>query len=111
MAVRLAKLGPDHPDTLNSQNDLALAYQGACDLERAIPILERTLASRRTSLGSDHPDTLGTQSALSNALRVAGRLERALPMIEQTLAAQIARARPGPSRYNHQREYPREHQS
>jgi hypothetical protein len=37
-------LGPDHPDTLASRNNLAYAYQSAGDVGRAIPIYQETLA-------------------------------------------------------------------
>ncbi|MGW4062822.1 tetratricopeptide repeat protein, partial [Amycolatopsis sp. NPDC004747] len=39
-------LGPDHPDTLLSRSNLAAAYQSVGDLERAIPLLEASVADR-----------------------------------------------------------------
>ena len=58
LAARERVLGPDHPDTLHSRNNLALAYQEAGRLDEAIPLLEQTLAARERVLGPDHPDTL-----------------------------------------------------
>ena len=40
LELRMAELGPDHPDTLNLQNSLALAYWAAGQHDRAIPLLE-----------------------------------------------------------------------
>jgi hypothetical protein len=38
-------LGPDHPDTLTSRNNLAYAYQSAGNLAEAIPLYHDTLAA------------------------------------------------------------------
>jgi len=50
-------LGPDHPGTLGSRNNLALAYEDAGDLGRAIPLYEQALADSTRILGADHPQT------------------------------------------------------
>jgi hypothetical protein len=44
-------LGRDHPDTLNSRNSLAAAYQLAGQPAAAIPLFELTLAARERVLG------------------------------------------------------------
>ena len=54
-------LGPDHPDTLASRNNLAIAYQAAGRLDEAISLHEQTLAARERVLGPDHPDTLNSR--------------------------------------------------
>ena len=54
-------LGPDHPDTLTTRNNLALAYQDAGRLDEAIGLHEQTLAARERVLGADHPDTLHSE--------------------------------------------------
>jgi len=79
-------LGPNHPDTLSSRNNLACAYESAGNLERAIPLFEQTLADRLRVLGPEHPDTLGSRNNLAGAYESAGNLERAIPLHEQTLA-------------------------
>ncbi|MGV1006762.1 MAG: tetratricopeptide repeat protein, partial [Candidatus Nanopelagicales bacterium] len=53
-----AVLGPDHPDTLASRNNLAGAYYAAGDLERAIPLFQANLTDSERILGPNHPDTL-----------------------------------------------------
>ena len=42
-----AKLGPDHPDTLTSMNNLAAGYRDAGKLDLALPLFEETLRSCR----------------------------------------------------------------
>ena len=58
LALRKAKLGPDHPDTLTSMSNLARRYLDAGQFDRALPLFEETLARRKAKLGPDHPDTL-----------------------------------------------------
>ena len=65
-----AKLGPDHPATLASMNNLAQAYQGPGS-RPALPLLEETLEARKAKLGPDHPDTLGSMNNLADG--VSGR--------------------------------------
>ena len=55
LALRKAKLGPDHPDTLDSMNNLASGYQAAGKLDRALPLFEETLALRRPSSAPTTP--------------------------------------------------------
>jgi tetratricopeptide (TPR) repeat protein/pimeloyl-ACP methyl ester carboxylesterase len=79
-------LGPDHPDTLTSRNNLAGAYESAGRLSEAIPLYEQTLAERERVPGPDHPDTLASRNNLAGAYRSVGRLSEAIPLYEQTLA-------------------------
>jgi hypothetical protein len=46
---------PDHPDTLQSQNNLAAAYQEAGRAAEAIALLEQTLADRERSWARTTP--------------------------------------------------------
>jgi len=73
------EFGPDHPDTVIFRSNLARAYAGAGDLDRAIPLFERILADRERLLGPDHPDTLAARNDLAEAYRAAGDLDRAIP--------------------------------
>jgi tetratricopeptide (TPR) repeat protein len=79
-------LGPDHPDTLVSRNNLASAYESAGDLDKAIPLFEETFAACERVFGHNHPDTLASRSNLASAYRSAGDLDRAIPLLEETLA-------------------------
>ena len=65
-------LGPDHPDTLASRNNLAAAYQAAGRAAVAILLFEQALAAFERVLGPDHPDTLRSRNNLADAYRKGG---------------------------------------
>jgi serine/threonine protein kinase len=92
--TRTSQLGPDHPETLQSMNNLAGAYQNAGLIGKALPLLEQTLRLRRDRLGADHPDTLVSMNNLAGAYRAAGQLDKVRPLLEETL--QLRSARLGP---------------
>jgi hypothetical protein len=71
------ELGPDHPDTLTSRNNLALTYGAAGRTDESIRLHEQALAARERVLGSDHPDTLQSRNNLANAYKDEGRTEEA----------------------------------
>ncbi|HEU5159166.1 MAG TPA: tetratricopeptide repeat protein [Streptosporangiaceae bacterium] len=79
-------LGPDHPQTLTTRNNLANAYQDAGRLDDAITLHQRTLTDRERTLGPDHPHTLNTRNNLAGAYQDAGRLDDAIALFEQALA-------------------------
>ncbi len=81
-------LGPGHPGTMASRNNLAADYQDAGQAAEAIPLYERTLADRERVLGPDHPGTLTSRNNLALAYQVAGRVAEAIPLHERTLADQ-----------------------
>ncbi|WP_435008629.1 tetratricopeptide repeat protein [Tundrisphaera lichenicola] len=90
LELRKGVLGPDHPDTLTAQNQLALAYRDDGQWDRAIPLFERTLTAEAATLGPDHPNTLLTQNNLALTYRDDGQWDRAIPLFERTLAARAA---------------------
>ena len=53
----MAKLGPDHPDTLTTLNNLAAAYWSAKQLDKSVPLFEDVLKRQGGKLGRQHPDT------------------------------------------------------
>eukprot|EP00798_Chlamydomonas_sp_ICE-L_P007619 gene7619-777_t len=68
-------LGPEHPDTLESLNNLANCLEAW-----------RTQAVRERTLGPEHPDTLSSLNNVANCLHDLGRSSDALPLNERTLA-------------------------
>jgi tetratricopeptide (TPR) repeat protein len=78
-------LGPDHPNTLTTMNQLGVAYWSAKQLDRSIAVFEDLLRLRKAKLGPDHPDTLRTLANLAVNYRDAGRLEEAIPLFEEAL--------------------------
>jgi eukaryotic-like serine/threonine-protein kinase len=90
-----AKLGPAHPGTLTSMNNLAGAYQAAGKLALALPLKEETLKLTKAKLGPAHPDTLMSMNNLAGAYYSAGKLDLALPLLEETL--KLRKAKLGPA--------------
>ena len=86
LAARERVLGPDHPDTLGSRNNLANAYWAAGRTDEAITSHEQTLAARARVQGPDHPDTLSSRDNLALSYRDAGRTDEAITLHEQALA-------------------------
>lgn len=66
-------LGPDHPDTLISRNNLAYAYETAGRLDQAIPAYEAVLEDCERVLGPDHPRTRVVRGNLRSARDRAAR--------------------------------------
>ncbi len=69
-------LGPDHPSTLTSRNNLAAAKRAAGRAVEAIALHEQALAARERVLGPDHPSTLTSRNNLAAAKRAAGRADQ-----------------------------------
>ena len=82
-------LGPDHPDTLTSRNNLAGAYESAGRLEEAITLYEQVTKDSARVLGEDHPDTVASRNNLAGAYRAVGRLTEAITLYEQILPDRI----------------------
>ena len=80
-------MGPDHPDTLKAQNNLAIAYHASGRTPDAVSLVEQTLAARERLLGADHPSTLASRNNLARFYRAAGRPAEAIPLFETNMAA------------------------
>src|SRR5947209_4890304 len=85
LELRRRVLGPDHPDSVTSMNELANAYRDDGKLDRALPLFEEALKRRTALLGRDHPHTLIVMNNLGNAHWAAGRPDRAMPLHEEAL--------------------------
>ena len=70
LAICEKVLGPEHPDTATSLNNLALLLQDQGDLAGARPLFERALAICEKALGPEHPDTATSLNNL--AILLAG---------------------------------------
>ncbi|MEU4671868.1 FxSxx-COOH system tetratricopeptide repeat protein [Amycolatopsis sp. NPDC023774] len=76
----------DQSTTLGAFTNLANAYLAAGDLDRAIPLIESTLAKTLIEYGSDDRSTQVLRNNLANAYKSAGDLERAIPLLEAAVA-------------------------
>ena len=79
-------LGPHHPDTLASRNNLAGTYRASGRLDKAIALYEQTLEDSIRILGPDHPSTLTSRFNLAGAYRAAGKFDEATPLYEQVFS-------------------------
>jgi tetratricopeptide (TPR) repeat protein len=93
-ALRLAALGPDHPDTLDSMNSLASAYRDSGRHADAIALFEESLRLCKAKLGPDHPNTLTSLNNLAATYLDAGRTTEAFPLLEEGL--RLRKAKLGP---------------
>ncbi len=86
LAISEQVLGPDHPDTARSLNNLGGLLQAQGDYAGARPYYERALAIREQVLGPEHPDTASSLNNLGFLLARLGDYEAALPYYERALA-------------------------
>ncbi len=70
LAIREKALGPDHPDTAQSLNNLAILYKNQGQYEQAEPLYQRALAIREKTLGPDHPETVRVRENYTNLLQM-----------------------------------------
>ncbi len=87
-------LGPDHPATLSSMNNLANAFGDLGRHVDAVKLHEETLALRKAKLGPDHPATLRSMNDLALSYADLGRRADALALRGLTLAVQKAKLGP-----------------
>ncbi len=79
-----SKLGPDHPDTLTTRNNIASWTGEVGDARGALRLFTELLPDRERVLGRDHPHTLTTRNNIAGCTgrvgdaREALRLSRAL---------------------------------
>jgi tetratricopeptide (TPR) repeat protein len=79
-------LGAEHPDTLSSRSNLAVAYWAAGRTAEAVVLYEWVLADCERLLGAEYPDTLTARNNLALAYQDAGRTAEAVVLLEQALA-------------------------
>jgi tetratricopeptide (TPR) repeat protein len=86
LAIYERALGPDHPDTAQSLNNLAMLLGDQGELAAASPLLERAVAISERALGPDHPNTATGLTNLASLLGDQGELAAARPLLERALA-------------------------
>jgi tetratricopeptide (TPR) repeat protein len=94
LALRQARLGPNHPDTLMSMHNLARSYHALGRYSEALKLHEETLAKRKAKLPPDHPDTFKSMHNVANCYHALGRDADALKLHEETLAQRMAKFGP-----------------
>ena len=86
LKIREKTLGPEHPVTALSMNNLAEFYLVFGDPEKARDLHERVLAIREKTLGPNHPDTAQSLNNLAQAYEVLGDYNQAEPLLERARA-------------------------
>ncbi len=79
-------VGPDHPEAVDSRNNLARALYAAGRLTEALALYEQAFALRERLLGPEHPSTLTTRANLAGVYGELGQFEQAAALLEATLA-------------------------
>jgi tetratricopeptide (TPR) repeat protein len=86
--LRRRVLGPDHPDTLTSLNDLADAFRVQSAFAQAEPLFTNVLETRRRVLGANNPATLSSMNELANLYLDQGKDAQAELLLVQALEVQ-----------------------
>jgi len=86
LEIREKALGPEHPDTAGSLNNLALLYQDMGAYDKALPLYQRALAIREKVLGPEDPLTAISLNNLAELYQDMGAYEKALPLYQRALA-------------------------
>jgi len=73
-------LGPEHPDTLASMNNLALVLDSQGKYEAAEEMQRQAIELKEKVLGPEHPDTLASMDNLTLVLDSQGKYEAAEEM-------------------------------
>ena len=105
LEARERVLGPEHPDTLTSVNNLAALYQAQGRYGEAEPLYRRALEASERVLGPEHPDTLTSVNNLA-LLYEPGPLWRGRAALPPRAGGARAGARPRASRHARQRQQP-----
>ena len=86
LAIDEKALGPDHPDTATSLNNMAALYRAQERYKEAEPLCQRALDIFENSLGPDHPNTAISLNVLALLYRGQGRDQEAEPLYKRALA-------------------------
>jgi tetratricopeptide (TPR) repeat protein len=86
LSICESALGPEHPSTATSLNNLAMLLQQHGDLTAARSLFGRALAIDERVFGPDHPRTATTLNNLAALLQQEGNPEEARSLIERALA-------------------------
>lgn len=79
-------LGPEHPSTLDTVNNLANLCRSQGKLDEAEQMYMRALAGKEKALGLEHPSTLRTVNNLGILYHDQGKLDEAEQMYMRALA-------------------------
>jgi hypothetical protein len=73
LEMRKRVLGAEHPDTLNSMNNLTSTYSNQGRWKEAEELEVQVMETRKSVLGTEHPDTLNSMANLASTYQHQGR--------------------------------------
>jgi tetratricopeptide (TPR) repeat protein len=80
LAIEKRALGPNHPNTATSLNNLAALYDAMGDYAKAEPLYQQALQIRKKALGPEHPDTATCLNSLAALYFAMGAYAKAEPL-------------------------------
>ena len=86
LALAERALGPEHPDTATTLNNLAHLYSVTGAYAKAEPLYQRVLAFREKTHGTGDLDTATTLADLAFQYKTTGAYAKAAPLYERALA-------------------------
>ena len=94
LEIREAQLGPEHPSTATSLNNLAELYRSMGRYGEAEPLYARSLEISEAQLGPEYPSTATSLNNLAGLYELMGRYGEAEPLYARSL--EIREAQLGP---------------
>jgi non-specific serine/threonine protein kinase/serine/threonine-protein kinase len=85
LEIRKRVLGGDHPDTLDSMQNLAELFRNQGRFEEAESLFQEALETGRRVLGDDNPHTLNSMEGLATVYWHRGRYDEAEPLFLEAL--------------------------
>ena len=86
LKIREQQLGPDHPDTATSLNNLASLYYAQDKYEQAESLQRQALLIREQALGPDYPDTAVSLGMLAQSYIAQSKYTEAEPLLQRAMA-------------------------
>jgi tetratricopeptide (TPR) repeat protein len=86
LALSRRVFGPEHPETIDAMNTLAIIHHVACRENQALAIFGEVLALYRKILGPEHPSTLTAMINLLQCYKNASLKDELCALREKTLA-------------------------
>ncbi len=94
LALRKSLLGPEHLDTLETIDNLAMVQLELGQVKEAVQVFDTSLKIYQTQLGPDDLRTLTCMNYLADAYQSADQLDKALPLYKHVLERRRAKLGP-----------------
>jgi tetratricopeptide (TPR) repeat protein len=85
LAICEKALGPKHPHTAASYNNLAVCLHSLGQAAAALPLYQKALDIRAKALGPEHLDTAFSCNSVASCLESLGQAGKALPLYKKAL--------------------------